>query len=169
MKDFQDAPKAKDKRYRNMRVISTRGYIFSVADLRRDYLYTKKAAERMEENSYRRGYWDGVFAATELLDRGATNRQLKYWLWNKLMAWRRISLNQSPEPPTIEPWKKQRKRILKHYNHKCVYCGSDATHVDHVVPVSRDGSYDDDNLVAACKNCNLAKGSKTVDEWLFGR
>lgn len=54
MKNFQNAPKAKSKQYRNMRVISNGGYIFSVADLRRDYLYTKKMAERMEENSYRR-------------------------------------------------------------------------------------------------------------------
>jgi 5-methylcytosine-specific restriction endonuclease McrA len=42
----------------------------------------------------------------------------------------------------------------------CFYCGGRAQHIDHFVPLSRGGSHDLDNLVAACAACNLSKGAK---------
>ncbi|UNX53481.1 HNH endonuclease [Georgenia sp. TF02-10] len=48
----------------------------------------------------------------------------------------------------------------------CAYCGHPfATEVDHVVPLSRGGTYDRDNLVAACKRCNAEKLDFTPEEW----
>lgn len=38
--------------------------------------------------------------------------------------------------------------------------------IDHVLPVSRGGSNNTDNLQTLCRSCNSKKGAKTMDEWL---
>ena len=137
---------------------------YTISELKKHTKEHKQCGNE-SENSYRRGYWDGVYAATELVDSGATNRQLKNWLWSALNKWRRKPLSQSPPPPIPEPWGKIRRRILNRDNHTCHYCNDKATHVDHVLAVSNGGSYEDSNLVAACKGCNLSKGSKYLADW----
>jgi hypothetical protein len=49
----------------------------------------------------------------------------------------------------------------------CAYCGDvDGPHqIDHVLPLSRGGTNDLDNLQVACKPCNTSKGDRTVEEW----
>lgn len=46
----------------------------------------------------------------------------------------------------------------------CRYCGrqSDTVilHVDHVIPVSKGGTNDPENLVTACADCNMGKSNK---------
>lgn len=61
-----------------------------------------------------------------------------------------------------------RKNILLRDHNTCQYCGrvfnpSDLT-LDHVIPKSRGGSSNWDNLVACCKKCNNKKGSHMPDE-----
>lgn len=51
----------------------------------------------------------------------------------------------------------------------CFYCGYKATEVDHVVPRSRGGGLDPENLVAACFECNREKLDLTPDEWAAAR
>lgn len=116
------------------------------------------------ERGYRKGYWDGVYQAIELLNLGATKRQLDHWAWNDLKTWRYSQVG-FESPPVIEPWKSMRLRILERDNFACKYCGAKATQVDHVIPVSRNGTYDDENLVAVCQPCNFGKGTKLLDEW----
>lgn len=47
----------------------------------------------------------------------------------------------------------------------CTYCGVPATEVDHIVPRSRGGGLDDDNLTPACFECNNQKRDSTPAEW----
>lgn len=47
----------------------------------------------------------------------------------------------------------------------CAYCGAKATQIDHVIPVSRGGTHDPDNVVPACKHCNAQKWTFTPEEW----
>lgn len=50
----------------------------------------------------------------------------------------------------------------------CHWCGVDTGklyHVDHVIPISRGGRNDPDNLVIACPRCNMSKQDHTPDEW----
>ena len=51
---------------------------------------------------------------------------------------------------------------------KCQYCGNDfKTHeltFDHVIPRSRGGRTEWENIVAACRGCNTVKGSKMPHE-----
>lgn len=69
-------------------------------------------------------------------------------------------------PPPIE-WVDIRSRIFEHDDYTCRYCGKHGGNLecDHVVPISRNGSNDDSNLVTACKSCNRAKGARTGAEW----
>jgi len=56
-----------------------------------------------------------------------------------------------------------RKRILDRFNNKCVHCGSiKKLQIDHIIPVSRGGREDENNMQILCKTCNLKKG-KGVD------
>jgi 5-methylcytosine-specific restriction endonuclease McrA len=54
----------------------------------------------------------------------------------------------------------------------CFYCESEIEqnkrHVDHKIPLSRGGSHSVENLVISCASCNLRKGRKTHEEFLFG-
>ncbi|MGI9142010.1 MAG: HNH endonuclease, partial [Fluviibacter sp.] len=59
-------------------------------------------------------------------------------------------------------WKKIRAAVLARDNHICAYCLSDqANTVDHVVPRSKGGTDDLDNLVAACMSCNSSKQARS--------
>lgn len=64
-------------------------------------------------------------------------------------------------------WRKLRQRILERDNYTCYYCGiSTATHVDHITPLSKGGLDEFNNLISACQNCNLSKGTKSVKEFI---
>jgi 5-methylcytosine-specific restriction endonuclease McrA len=59
-----------------------------------------------------------------------------------------------------------RKNILHRDSHSCQYCaytGDDLT-LDHVIPRSRGGADSWENLVSACVQCNVKKGSRTPKE-----
>lgn len=67
-----------------------------------------------------------------------------------------------------------RQDVIAQYNRqkgKCYYCGKKVGgkfHVDHVVPLSRGGSNNPDNLVVACPSCNVRKNSRMPHEWAEG-
>ena len=61
--------------------------------------------------------------------------------------------------------KANRTRIYKRDNHECAYCGSKKQlTLDHIIPKSRGGGNDWNNLVTCCFKCNLKKGNKTPEE-----
>lgn len=61
-----------------------------------------------------------------------------------------------------------RAAVMLRDAYMCQYCGTTPGRhhltVDHVVPRSRGGSHDWDNLVTACTRCNQRKGSLTPEE-----
>lgn len=67
----------------------------------------------------------------------------------------------------VEGWQKLRDVVFRRDGFKCRYCGEANTllECDHVVPVSRGGSNELENLVTACKPCNRSKGAKLLTEW----
>lgn len=64
-------------------------------------------------------------------------------------------------------WATLRAKIFKRDAFTCTYCGAtdQPLECDHIVPVSKGGTNDDDNLTTACKPCNRSKNDKLVDEW----
>lgn len=54
-----------------------------------------------------------------------------------------------------------RVRVYNRDDWKCCHCGSrDALSIDHIVPVSRGGSDDEDNLQTLCRPCNSRKSNR---------
>lgn len=61
-----------------------------------------------------------------------------------------------------------RRTVFMRDNYVCQYCGchppKGQTTIDHVVPKVRGGKTTWENVVCACKRCNLRKGAKTPKE-----
>jgi len=74
-------------------------------------------------------------------------------------------LSRKAKPLTLE----EGEKILERDRYKCQYCGLDGLatfenslimSVDFVTPRARRGRKDPQNLVAACRPCNVIKGSR---------
>ncbi|MFH7245502.1 MAG: HNH endonuclease [Spirulina sp.] len=56
--------------------------------------------------------------------------------------------------------------VAQRANHRCEYCKAPEVvfnfpfEVEHIIPLSRQGSDDDSNLALACRSCNLRKGNR---------
>ena len=57
-----------------------------------------------------------------------------------------------------------RRGVFIRDDHTCQYCGRTAENVDHVVPRSRGGPHEWENVVAACRRCNSRKKDYTPAE-----
>ena len=64
-----------------------------------------------------------------------------------------------------------RFRILERDGFRCQYCGrspkddnSVVLHIDHIFPVSKGGTDKESNLITSCKECNLGKKDKILNE-----
>lgn len=70
--------------------------------------------------------------------------------------------------PSAEVWIKLRRKVFERDDFTCAYCAKRGVRLecDHVIPVSRGGSNELSNLVAACRPCNRRKRAKTPAEWL---
>ncbi len=69
-----------------------------------------------------------------------------------------------PVPPTISF---NKKNILKRDSYTCQYCGRNSGErmtLDHVIPKSQGGRTVWENVVSACRACNLKKGNKGLVE-----
>jgi len=66
------------------------------------------------------------------------------------------------DPRLSRKYKAQRLIVLARDGYVCTYCGQDALTVDHIVPIKNGGDpIALDNMVACCKRCNSAKGSRS--------
>ena len=66
----------------------------------------------------------------------------------------------------IDLWNQIRDSVYKRDNYTCQYCGvvGGILEVDHIVPFSKGGSEDMNNLITSCKTCNREKYNKTPEE-----
>lgn len=63
-------------------------------------------------------------------------------------------------------WRRIREIVFKRDNYTCCYCGKfcgkkKIRTIDHKLPKSRGGTDSLNNLVTACKRCNVRKGDRT--------
>ena len=57
-----------------------------------------------------------------------------------------------------------RRAVFARDEFRCQYCGDRADSIDHVLPRSRGGPHEWENLAASCRACNTAKRDRTPDE-----
>lgn len=135
----------------------------------------KRATEWNRKNKQRRKKTTDAWLAANPEQRRAT--VAKYYANNpekyaEDVRVRRARLGEGPDPEVVA-------RVLR--ARVCCYCGvgihndtrrrgqpihpCKAT-IDHLLPVARGGSNEEENLVAACYACNLQKGVRTAVEFL---
>lgn len=68
-------------------------------------------------------------------------------------------------------WKEIVKQVFLRDNYTCQYCGKRGgkLEADHIIPFSKGGSDDMENLTTACRTCNRQKRDKSVEEFLIWR
>lgn len=57
-----------------------------------------------------------------------------------------------------------RRAIFSRDGGRCAYCSATATSIDHVIPRSRGGGHNWENVVSACHKCNHQKADRTLKE-----
>lgn len=61
-----------------------------------------------------------------------------------------------------------RRNIYEHYHYRCCYCGdklpTNDLNLEHIIPRSRGGKTDWQNIVTSCIPCNLKKGNRLPQE-----
>ena len=57
-----------------------------------------------------------------------------------------------------------RKAVFARDDHRCQYCGAAAESIDHVVPRAKGGQHEWENVVAACRPCNVRKRDRLLEE-----
>jgi 5-methylcytosine-specific restriction endonuclease McrA len=73
------------------------------------------------------------------------------------------------DPRVSQAYKKQRLRVLARDGYTCHYCGytGDDMTVDHIVSIKAGGDpISLENMIACCKPCNSAKGSRSQGVFL---
>ena len=77
-----------------------------------------------------------------------------------------LTTHTTNEESAMAVTKRTRFEVLRRDNYTCRYCRSSENEltVDHVIPVALGGSDSPDNIVAACRDCNLGKASSGPDE-----
>lgn len=61
--------------------------------------------------------------------------------------------------------KKMRLSILSRDHFKCKYCGSTLNlEIDHIIPISKGGKSEYNNLQTLCHRCNVNKGTDIIDK-----
>lgn len=64
--------------------------------------------------------------------------------------------------------KRLRAELLIKTDRKCPYCGVQISHTtatfDHILPRSKGGTDDKDNIIVCCRRCNVKKDDSYV-EW----
>jgi len=83
--------------------------------------------------------------------------------WQKRRA---VKCNAEGNGITPEQW----KMVMGEFGYRCAYCSQQKPlAMDHIVPLSKGGRHDLDNVVPACQPCNSSKGTNSLLMFLYRR
>jgi 5-methylcytosine-specific restriction endonuclease McrA len=125
-----------------------------IADQRKAYFDSRKAAKAEYDRRYREK--NAVRCKQRQESWRSENREK--WLLGARhgKASRRAVYRDGLSPEEYRDWINKARKVCYWCNAKC----KDEYHVDHYVPLSKGGQHVRDNLVIACKPCNLRKKDK---------
>lgn len=71
----------------------------------------------------------------------------------------------------LKLWKRISNDVFERDNYTCCYCGKKGgiLEADHIIPFSKGGSDNLDNLVTSCRKCNRQKKDKSVSDFKLWR
>jgi len=71
----------------------------------------------------------------------------------------------------VKLWKSITSNVFKRDNYTCSYCGAigGILEADHIVPISKGGTNDLDNLTTSCRTCNRQKKDKSASQFIEWR
>ena len=74
-----------------------------------------------------------------------------------------------PEPTSRQypkNWEEIKRSVFKRDGTTCIYCiDTRGTEVDHIIPVSKGGTHELNNLIVCCTRCNSSKNDQDMEEW----
>ena len=82
-----------------------------------------------------------------------------------LVEWFDLGLPEPPKRKAIKP--SIRFKVMKRDNYRCQLCGALASEgatleIDHIVPISKGGNNDEENLQVLCRDCNSGKSDNLL-------
>lgn len=68
----------------------------------------------------------------------------------------------------VKLWYRLIKQVFERDNYTCQYCGEigGKLEADHIIPFSKGGSDELENLITSCRKCNRQKKDKSINEYL---
>ena len=126
---------------------------------------TRGRARKLADRLVEVGLWEKNGAGYSIHDYLEYNPSRAQVLDDRQIARRRTAMNNDPDLT---------KTVKARDKDKCRYCGKRVNWrdrrsptggtYDHVLPVSQGGAEDSENIVVACRKCNLIKGARTPEE-----
>ena len=95
------------------------------------------------------------------IDGRSTNKEYRSWLQNKRNRLKKL-LNKNGSLHTFGEW----ELLKKQYGYICPSCGKSEPNIqlteDHIIPLSKGGSDNIENIQPLCKSCNCKKYTKVI-------
>lgn len=101
-----------------------------------------------------------LFRKVAVVEKGDETRKIGQYAWPEVIR----LLREVVRTWLDKPAKWHRGGVFIRDGHRCAYCNSKATTLDHVFPKSRGGLWEWTNIVAACASCNEEKADRTPEE-----
>lgn len=128
-----------------------------LGEVRADYRERYRAELRLRGDQYRDEHKEQRAAAQKLYE--DTPRRKR---WRRAYYAKRYAARFDAEASHLDP-----AELFARYGPDCHICGEmidGSWHLDHVVPLSRGGRHEEENLRPSHPRCNIGKGAKLMDE-----
>lgn len=121
---------------------------------------TKKDYDKIRNSHYYKEHKEDIIKKVKQYVKKNREKTKVYKKKNKLLR-KKIS-SKLPCTFTSLEWEK----CLAYFNNKCAYCDTETNMTqDHVIPVTKGGSYTTDNIIPACCSCNSSKSNNDMETW----
>ncbi len=140
------------------RVDGLQNYCKECASIKRKERYEVKKDEEREQNRQ----W---FQKNQPWKRPEKREYLKAWLAenrdrkNLSNALRKHRIRAGGGTIRLIDW----LTLCEKFDNKCLNCGKEEITMDHVIPISKGGAHNIENVQPLCVSCNCSKGAKTID------